>query len=104
MKNDIFLKKTSIKDIIDIWLWRNNKDTRLNSFNKNYINIIEHANWFFSSLRNNNRTILIGYDTKNNNKIGLVRLDKIKHKLVEVSININPQFRGQGYGKQLLKA
>ena len=39
---------------------------------------------------------------ENNNKIGITRLDEINKELVEVSININPNFRNSGFGESLL--
>ena len=101
MRNILILKKASIKDLRDIWIWRNNSVTRKNSFNKKYINLKEHTNWFFNSLKNKKRIVLIGFNSKKN-KIGLIRLDWIKNKLIEVSINVNPSFRGLGFGEKLL--
>ena len=35
MKKPLILRKANISDIIQIRFWRNNKDSRKNSFNKN---------------------------------------------------------------------
>ena len=101
MKNSLIIKKADISDIIEIRIWRNNKVTRINSFNKNYIDHNEHAKWFFETFFNNKKLLYIGIN-KNNYKIGVTKLDEINKKLVEVSININPNFRKSGYGQILL--
>ncbi len=101
MKKNLILKKINITDLIQIRFWRNNKETRNNSFNKNYIDQAEHAKWFFNILLNSKTKLFMGMD-KNNNKIGITRLDEINKKLIEVSININPNFRGCGFGEGLL--
>ncbi len=101
MKNSLTIKKANISDIIQIRIWRNNKESRKNSFNKNYIDHKEHAKWFFENFFNNKKLLFIGIN-KNNHKIGITKLDKINKKLMEVSININPNFRRSGYGQSLL--
>jgi spore coat polysaccharide biosynthesis protein SpsF len=101
MKKSLILRKANISDIIQIRFWRNNKDSRKNSFNKNYIDHNEHAKWFFDTFLNNKKLLFIGIN-KNNHKIGITRLDKINKKLIEVSINVNPYFRNSGYGENLL--
>lgn len=102
MKKPLILRKANISDIIQIRFWRNNKDSRKNSFNKNYIDHKEHAKWFFDTFLNSKKLLYIGIN-KNNHKIGITRLDKINKTLMEVSININPYFRNSGYGETLLQ-
>ena len=46
--------------------------------------------------------IFIAYDKKEKTKIGMVRFEKKYRKVVEVSINMNPDFRGRGLGKKFL--
>ena len=101
MNKYLILKKANITDLIQTRFWRNDYITRNNSFNKNHINQNEHAKWFFDTLLNNKKKLFIGVD-KNNNKIGITRLDEINNELVEVSININPNFRNIGFGESLL--
>jgi len=101
MKNYLILKKANISDLIETRIWRNDHTTRKNSFNKSYINHDEHAKWYFDTLSNNKKQLFIGID-KDNNKIGVTRLDEISEELIEVSININPDFRNIGFGESLL--
>lgn len=101
MKNYLILKKANMSDLIQTRNWRNDHITRKNSFNKNYIYQDEHAKWYFDILSNNKKQLFIGVD-KDNNKIGITRLDEINKELLEVSININPDFRNIGFGESLL--
>ena len=101
MKNYVILKKANMSDLIQTRNWRNDDTTRKNSFNKNYIYQDEHAKWYFDTLSNNKKQLFIGID-KDNNKIGITRLDEISKELLEVSININPDFRNIGFGESLL--
>ena len=34
MKNELILKKVRVEDLRNIWIWRNNAETRKNSFNR----------------------------------------------------------------------
>ena len=101
MKNYVILKKANMSDLIQTRNWRNDDTSRKNSFNKNYIYQDEHAKWYFDTLSNNKKQLFIGID-KDNNKIGITRLDEISKELLEVSININPDFRNIGFGESLL--
>ena len=56
MKN-IKIRNAINKDIKDIFLWRNDKNTRKNSFNKNFIKFEEHKKWYLESLRDKKKII-----------------------------------------------
>ena len=99
MKN-IKIRNAINKDIKDIFLWRNDKNTRKNSFNKNFIKFEEHKKWYLESLRDKKKIIYIGLNKEK--KIGMTRFDYIQNNTFEVSINLNPKFRGVGLGKSLL--
>ena len=99
MKN-IKIRNAINKDIKDIFLWRNDKNTRKNSFNKNFIEFEEHKKWYLESLRDKKKIIYIGLNKEK--KIGMTRFDYIQNNTFEVSINLNPKFRGVGFGKILL--
>ena len=58
MKKPLILRKANISDIIQIRFWRNNKDSRKNSFNKNYIDHKEHAKWFFDTFLNSKKLVI----------------------------------------------
>jgi len=81
--------------------WRNDEKTRNNSINTSIISEAEHKNWFFASLNNPNRIIYIVEE--NNQKIGTVRVDKQADETY-ISWTVAPEYRGKGYGKQMVKS
>jgi len=100
-QHKIKLVKANKKDSRDIYSWRNDKDTRMSSFNPGVISYKAHKDWFNASLKNLNRYMYIGKDNQGN-KIGAVRIDRIDRYAGEFDININPSLRGMGYGAQMI--
>ncbi len=88
-------------DCMFIFNWRNDFYTKKMSINNTKISYDDHCVWFNESLNNPVKVIYIGEN--NHNKIGVCRFDLDKNNsIAEVSINLNPIFRGKGYGKDLL--
>ena len=98
---EMSMREAGIEDLEDLWRWRNDKLTRANSLNTEIISIEEHKQWYQQSLKNPERRIYIF--EKGSYKIGMTRFDFLENKMVLVSININPDFRGRGLGKIILK-
>ena len=95
------IREADESDCIFIFNWRNDFDTKKMSFNNSKISYNEHCAWFKESLNNPLKLIYIG--EKEDNRIGVCRFDLDKNNLIaEISININPIFRGKGFGKDLL--
>ena len=99
---ELRLRKVSQGDLRDLWQWRNDRFARLNSVNRKTISPAEHRKWFLKSLRDPRRKIYIGL--LNKNKVGMVRFDFYRDQIIEVSINMNPDFRRRGLGEEFLKA
>tara|TARA_Y100000589_G_scaffold175238_1_gene166328 strand:+ start:7854 stop:8714 length:861 start_codon:yes stop_codon:yes gene_type:complete len=90
------------QDSEEIYIWRNDSKTRSMSINKKLITRTEHNYWFKNSLNNINREILIAEIKES--KLGICRFDfNEKLNIAQIAINMNPEFRGKGYGKKLLK-
>ena len=88
-------------DLQDLFVWRNNYESRKMSFGMNKITLEDHQKWFEESIKNRNKNFYIG--EYNGIKIGVCRIEFDKKKNIsETSININPDERGKGYGKKLL--
>ena len=89
-------------DSEDIFLWRNDLQTREMSINQKEILFEEHSIWFKKSITNPDIDFYIC--EIESNKIGVCRFDHDK-KLTQsrISINMNPEYRGQGLGGELLK-
>ena len=102
MKNFLF-KLASKEDSESIWEWRNDEVTREMSVNSEIIPWEIHKQWFDSVLKDPNRYLYVGY--LKNKMIGVARFDKvdINPNCYEISINLAPFMRGQGFGKSFLK-
>ena len=97
------VREANLEDASDILLWRNDEVTRSMSFQTNMISSQETHSWLKSALISPARHLFIGLFEKN--KIGICRFDfDDNFETVEVSININPSFRGKGLSKKLLNS
>jgi len=94
----------TLEDSRPLFEWRNDPITREMFFDQNKISWEDHQKWFSSTLKNSNRLIVIG--TVENKKIGMVRfdIDSENNKNAAISLNINPNHRGQKLAPQLLLA
>jgi len=86
-------------DIDDLYHWINDPDTRAMSLNINEIEYDEHRRWFLEKLSSDDNVLVMALDNKQ--KIGNVRFEK-RQSAARVSINLNPDFRGQGVGAEFL--
>ena len=90
-------------DSQDLFSWRNDKLSREMFRDSSLITMEEHSNWFEEVRKNKQKHIFIGLDDKNN-KIGVCRFDiEDNMRTAEVSLNLNPHFRGKGLGRDLLE-
>ena len=99
IKRKITIRKARISDSKSIWNWRNDPLTRSMFINKDYIEYKDHLKWFLSKLKNKNSFIYIGQAFGKN--VGMVRVD-VSINIGEISININPKFRGVSLSETLL--
>ena len=96
----IIIRKANLSDIEDLFCWRNHPSVRKNSFNNSKILWEEHVEWFSSSLIDFNRLICIA--ERGDEKIGMVRFDYHDEFKVYISIYLNPDFIGKGFGSEVL--
>ena len=97
---DIHLRKVENKDMMLLYQWVNDPLVRKNSFNSGNISLEEHQKWFNEKFKNPNESIYILMVGEKS--IGQVRLSK-SNKQVIISYSIDSKYRGQGYGKLILK-
>ena len=95
----LFLRNATIEDAQDIFNWRNDPDTRANSFNKDELDFESHMLWFGKRLGRENTLMYILMNGKT--KVGNIRID-IEGTTGEISYMIAPEARGKGYGKKIL--
>jgi len=94
----MIVRRATAEDALDVLAWRNDPLARAMSRTQDLVEEAGHVAWFSKAINDPRRTVLIG--EVDDQKIGMVRFDHGDG--TEVSININPPFRGRGLGYQLL--
>ncbi len=90
-------------DSRNVWAWRNDPLTRSNSTDQTEVTWDSHIFWFEGLLKDPDRKLYIGITTKSDDQIGMVRFDRSEDGgYSEVSINLNPAWRGKGMASLLL--
>lgn len=97
---ELTLRPVTMEDAELILEWRNDADSRANSFQKDIILPDTHMAWLKHKLENKDAMLFMVLD--NQEEIGHIRLD-IFGKIGEISYMVAPKKRGQGYGEALLK-
>lgn len=90
------------QDCRRLWELRNEQATRDASFNPEYIPFEEHERWFLRRLPDRQMRIFIAEDSKGHD-IGYVRFD-IQDGEAEISVSVDENQRGKGYGTAIIKA
>ena len=81
--------------------WRNDATTRAFSLISDEVTREEHDAWLNKTMQDKNCLLLIGEVL--GNPVGMVRINILSDSgLGQVSINLNPDFRGRGISRQLL--
>jgi RimJ/RimL family protein N-acetyltransferase/SAM-dependent methyltransferase len=96
----VTLRPAGPDDCRQIWLWRNDEDTRRASFDSSPVSLESHQRWYQESLRNRNRKIYVV--VAGDQPSGVVRLD-LSGRQATVSINLAPEWRGRGIGPLALE-
>jgi len=94
------IRLAKLSDSQDIWKCRNDKKTREMSENTKLVSWETHQKWFKEKLSNSKSILYIG-ETFDSHIIGIVRLD-IVMKFSEISIILNPKYRGLNLSHYLL--
>ena len=100
IQRKICIRNVKLSDSEEIWKWRNDIQTRSMFKEKDFVDLKEHNRWFNKKINDKNCYFYIG-ETQNL-RAGVVRID-IKDHRAEVSINVNPKFRGISISQTLLK-
>mgnify|MGYP002034814466 CR=1 FL=1 len=100
--SNITLINAEARDSKLILKWRNDPLSREMFRGSHEISFEEHNSWYQKALQNCQIKILIAVN--NNRKVGVIRLNfNDINDVAEVSINLNPDFRGMGFGLEILK-
>lgn len=97
----ISLRTASLLDSALLLRWRNDPETRANSWNSEPVSQAEHAAWLAKVLADPGRRLMIA--ESEGFPIGTARTDRHPGGH-ELSWTVAPDFRGKGYGKALVKA
>lgn len=99
----ITIREAQPEDSKDIWIWRHDKTTREMSISTDAVDWDSHSDWFETSLLDKNTFLYIGFLESDKSKVGICRYNIDPEKNVaRVSINLNPEKRGQGLSCTLL--
>jgi len=83
-----------------LFKWAGDQVARAASFHSAAISWEDHARWFAERLRDTQSVIYIGENAVGE-PVGVVRF-QIKDENAVLSINVAPEFRGQGWGRELI--
>lgn len=97
---NLYLRLANLDDAQIVLEWRNDEQTRENSFSKDLIDLDTHLKWFEGKLADENCFLYILMD--GDERVGQIRVDRV-NDIGEVSYMIAPDQRGRGYGKHILK-
>ncbi len=97
MKTIFDLRLANHKDMDLIYIWSNDKLSRINSFNKSKIIYANHKLWFKKLLKKKSIYIF----TKNKRPFGLVRFSNF-NKGIKISYLISPKNRGHSLGSKMI--
>jgi RimJ/RimL family protein N-acetyltransferase len=95
--------RATADDSTAIFEWRNDGVTRAASASQEYVPWGDHERWFADILVDPTRFLYVAWD--GGERVGLCRFDKdAQVATAEVSINLNPAYRGRGYAARILGA
>lgn len=97
------LRNYSYEDITELYIWRNNINTRKWLKNTEFIQFEEHMRWSLNRINKFEELGPLFMFERNTQLVGMTRLDKLNDSEYEVSIIVNPEFRNQGIGQGILK-
>ena len=96
----MYLRIAQISDAKMILEWRNDPDTRNNSFSRELISNEDHVKWLEKKLLEDSCRLYICCDGQEN--VGQIRID-VRENIGEVSYMVAPECRGKGYGTKILE-
>jgi RimJ/RimL family protein N-acetyltransferase len=96
----VILRPAREEDSRLIWTWRNDCLTRAMFVTTDPVPWEDHRQWYGRSLANPDRWILVGEDK--DQPVGVLRLDRTCGRVAKISINVRPESRGRGVGREIL--
>jgi RimJ/RimL family protein N-acetyltransferase len=102
----LIIRTARIEDSVTLFEWRNDPVTRNSSLNTSIIDWTDHKKWFLDVLNNPNIDIFIAEESTGvPPQLGMCRFNISDDAAsAEVSINLNPEYRGKGLAQEILHA
>jgi RimJ/RimL family protein N-acetyltransferase len=98
---NLTLRQAVESDSESLLEWRNDATTKAFSLSSEEVTREQHEAWFTQTLQDKNCLLIIGEVL--GDSAGMVRINILNDSgLGQVSINLNPDFRGRGISRQLL--
>jgi RimJ/RimL family protein N-acetyltransferase len=89
----LILRVANEKDMLKLFEWANDEQVRKNSFNQDKIELQQHKIWFENKCKDSACLILVA--SVDQMDVGQIRF--------EIDFSINKEFRGKGYGSDIIK-
>src|SRR5208282_4256234 len=100
LDRELSLRLVRESDCRLLFAWADDPVARAASFHSAAISWENHSRWFAERLQDPQSVIYIGENAADE-PVGLVRF-QIKGESALLSVNVAPEFRGQGWGKELI--
>ncbi|MGH6835307.1 MAG: GNAT family N-acetyltransferase [Methylocella sp.] len=97
----LVLRKAAAGDSRDLWLWRNDEQTRRCSRTTDVVAWPRHDAWYREKLKDCGSQILVAFDA--GVRIGMIRFDRIEKDRFRAHIAVAPAARGHGLGREILR-
>ena len=94
----------TIKDKAQLFLWANDTEIRKQSFMTTKVTKEEHDKWFSKVLADHDNQRLFILENNNQSPCGQVRFSRTERDDWEIHFSMDPQYRGQKLGVQLIRA
>lgn len=98
--DSMILRPINNNDCYRVWKWANDPDVRASSFNCSPISLEDHKRWFFDKIKDKNCMFFIV--TLSTSPIAQLRFD-LSGNSAKISLMVDKNFRGKGYGEQILR-
>ena len=95
------VRKANIDDMLTYFNWANDPEVRMQSFNPELISFTKHKSWFQQKIVADNCVMYIV--SMRGKPIGQIRFDIEKNES-HISYSLDKNFRGQGFGSQILRS
>lgn len=99
---EVSVRPAALEDSLINWLWVNDPVTRAMFKKNHYVGWSEHEQWYGRLLQRQDMFLYMGL--AGGRRVGNVRFDLRAPATYEISINMDPRYRGQGLGHRMLGA